>query len=146
MKLTSFEIGGRRCLGAFENERVIDLNGAYRTLLIEKGVSDPEIRADSELPVDMIPFIGKNEISVPAAKEALDYVRKRDYQVEGCVHPLSQVTFRASHRPPKIVCTGTNYEDYRRLIDIPFSPVPLIFLKSPSAVIGHEETQRETGM
>jgi 2-keto-4-pentenoate hydratase/2-oxohepta-3-ene-1,7-dioic acid hydratase in catechol pathway len=56
------------------------------------------------------------------------------------VHSLSQITFRASHRPPKIVCTGTNYEDYRRLIGIPFSPVPLVFLKSPSAVIGHEET------
>ena len=140
MKLASFEIGGRRRLGAFENDRVIDLNGAYRALLIEKGVPGPEVRADSELPVDMIPFIVKNETSVPAAKEALDYARKKGYQVVGCVHPLSQITFRASHRPPKIVCTGTNYEDYRRLIGIPFSPVPLIFLKSPSALIGHEET------
>jgi 2-keto-4-pentenoate hydratase/2-oxohepta-3-ene-1,7-dioic acid hydratase in catechol pathway len=33
-----------------------------------------------------------------------------------------------------------NYEDYRKLIGLPFSPVPLVFLKSPSAVIGHEET------
>ena len=140
MKLGSFEIGGRRRLAAFENDRAIDLNGAYRALLIEKGVSGPDVRADSELPGDMIPFIVKNEISVPAAKEALDYVRKKGYQAVGCVHPLPQITFRASHRPPKIVCTGTNYEDYRRLIGIPFSPVPLVFLKSPSAVIGHEET------
>ena len=140
VRLATFEIGGRKCLGAFENEWAIDLNAAYRTLLVDKGVSDPEVNADSELPIDMISFIGKNEIALSAAKEALDYVRKRDYQVLGCVHPISQITFRASHRPPKIVCTGTNYEDYRRLIGIPFSPVPLIFLKSPSAVIGHEET------
>jgi len=33
-----------------------------------------------------------------------------------------------------------NYEDYRKLIGLPYSPVPLVFLKSPSAVIGHEET------
>ncbi len=140
VKLGSFEVGGRKRVGAFENEWVIDLNAAYRSLLIEKGMSDPEARTDSELPIDMISFTEKNEISVPAAKEALDYVRKKDYRVLGCVHSLSQITFRASHRPPKIVCTGTNYEDYRRLIGIRFSPVPLVFLKSPSAVIGHEET------
>ena len=140
MKLGSFEVGGKKRMGAFENEWVIDLRAAYRSLLTEKGMSDPEVRTDSQLPTDMISFTEKNEVSVPAAKEAIDYVRKKDYRVSGCVHPLSQVTFRASHRPPKIVCTGTNYEDYRKLIGMQFSPVPLVFLKSPSAVIGHEET------
>jgi 2-keto-4-pentenoate hydratase/2-oxohepta-3-ene-1,7-dioic acid hydratase in catechol pathway len=140
VQLGSFELGGKRRLGAFEGEWAIDLNAGYCSLLNEKGVSDPEARADSELPIDLASFIGKNEAALCAANETLDYVRKNDYQVVGCVHPLSQITFKASHRPPKIVCTGTNYEDYRRLIGIPFSPVPLVFLKSPSAVIGHEET------
>ncbi len=140
MKLGSFEIGGRRRLGAFENECVVDLNAAYSSLLTEKGMTEPEHRANLELPSGMVSFIEKQETSLPAANEALDYVRKKDYRLIGIVHPLSQITFRAPHRPPKIVCTGTNYEDYRRIIGIPFSPVPLIFLKSPSAVIGHEET------
>ena len=139
MKLGSFEIGGRRRLGAFENEWIVDLNATYFSLLEEKRVTKPEERANFELPSDMILFIEKNEISLPIAKETLDYVRKKNYQLSDCVHPISRVTFRASHRPPKIVCTGTNYEDYRRIIGIPFSPVPLIFLKSPSSVIGHEE-------
>jgi 2-keto-4-pentenoate hydratase/2-oxohepta-3-ene-1,7-dioic acid hydratase in catechol pathway len=140
MKLGSFEIGGRRRLGAFENEWVVDLNAAYVLLLKEKGVTEPEVRAELELPSTMISFIKKNEISLPVAKETLHYAREKNYQLSGCIHPPSQITFRASHRPPKIVCTGTNYEDYRRIIGIPFSPVPLVFLKSPSAVIGHEET------
>ncbi|MFB0506416.1 MAG: fumarylacetoacetate hydrolase family protein [Thermodesulfobacteriota bacterium] len=140
MKLSTFEIGGEKRLGAFENEWVIDLNASYRTLLTEKGMPNPEAGADSELPIDLLSFIEKNEIALTAAKKTLDYVRKKEYQVVGCVHSLFQITFRASHRPPKIVCTGTNYEDYRKLIGIPFSPVPLVFLKSPSAVIGHEET------
>ena len=140
MKLGSFEIGGKRRLGAFEDEWGVDLNGTYRSLLAERGISDPEGRADFELPPDLISFIGRNEAALSVAKEVLDYARDKDYQVPGCVHSLSEITFRASHRPPKIVCTGTNYEDYRRLIGIPFSPVPLVFLKSPSAVIGHEET------
>lgn len=140
MRLGTFEVDGRKKLGAFENEWVVDLNRAYNLLLIEKGVIEPEVKANHELPGDMGSFIEKNEISLPVARETLEYARKRNYQLSGCIYPLSQITFRAPHRPPKIVCTGTNYEDYRRLIGIPFSPVPLVFLKSPSSVIGHEET------
>jgi 2-keto-4-pentenoate hydratase/2-oxohepta-3-ene-1,7-dioic acid hydratase in catechol pathway len=140
MRLGSFEVGGRRRLAAFENEWAIDLNAAYGLLLIDKGVAQGEAKADFELPNDLGSFIERQEISMPAAHEALEYVRKKNYQVLKCVYPLSEITFRASHRPPKIVCTGTNYEDYRKLIGIPFSPVPLVFLKSPSSVIGHEET------
>jgi 2-keto-4-pentenoate hydratase/2-oxohepta-3-ene-1,7-dioic acid hydratase in catechol pathway len=139
VKLGSFEIGGKKRLGAFEDDWVVDLNATYRSLLADRGPPNPEARADFELPGDLIHFIGRNEAALSAAKEAVDYARDRDYAVEGCVYPFSQITFRASHRPPKIICTGTNYEDYRRLIGIPFSPVPLVFLKSPSAVIGHEE-------
>jgi 2-keto-4-pentenoate hydratase/2-oxohepta-3-ene-1,7-dioic acid hydratase in catechol pathway len=133
-------MGGKKRLGAFEDEWGVDLNSAYRSLLAERGTPDPKGRAHFELPPDLISFIGGNEAAVSAAKEALDYVRDKGYRVPGSVHSLSEITFRASHRPPKIVCTGTNYEDYRRLIGIPFSPVPLVFLKSPSAVIGHGET------
>lgn len=140
MKLGTFEIGVGKRLGAFGDGGIIDLNATYRSLLADRGISDPEARADFELPADLIHFIGRNEAALSAAKEAIDYARDKDYAVEGCAYPPSQIAFRASHRPPKIVCTGTNYEDYRRLIGIPFSPVPLVFLKSPSAVIGHEET------
>jgi 2-keto-4-pentenoate hydratase/2-oxohepta-3-ene-1,7-dioic acid hydratase in catechol pathway len=140
MKLGSFEMDGRRRLAAFENEWAIDLNAAYGLLLSDKGVAQAEAKADFELPNDLGSFIERQEISIPAAHEALEHLRKKNYQVFKCVYPLSKITFRAPHRPPKIVCTGTNYEDYRKLIGIPFSPVPLVFLKSPSSVIGHEET------
>jgi 2-keto-4-pentenoate hydratase/2-oxohepta-3-ene-1,7-dioic acid hydratase in catechol pathway len=39
-------------------------------------------------------------------------------------------------RPPKIICTGTNYGDYRQVIGLAKSLVPLIFLKAPSCVVG----------
>ncbi len=140
MRLGCFEVDRRRRLGAFESEWAIDLNAAYGLFLIDQGVDRAEAKADFELPNDLISFIERGEISLRAAHQALEYVRKKDYQVLKCVYPISQINFRAFHRPPKIVCTGTNYEDYRKLIRIPFSPVPLVFLKSPSSVIGHEET------
>jgi 2-keto-4-pentenoate hydratase/2-oxohepta-3-ene-1,7-dioic acid hydratase in catechol pathway len=140
MRLSTFEISGKRRLGAFEKDWAIDLSAAYCAFLSAGGRADAEARADADVPGDLLKFIEKNETALPAARQALDFIRERNYQVPGCAYPVSKVTFRAPHRPPKIVCTGVNYEDYRKLIGLPYSPVPLVFLKSPSAVIGHEET------
>jgi 2-keto-4-pentenoate hydratase/2-oxohepta-3-ene-1,7-dioic acid hydratase in catechol pathway len=140
MKLGTFEIGGRKRVGAFAEEWVVDLSAAYCALLSSLGTSKPEARANDELPDEMLAFIARNERALPAARKAMDFARRNNFQVPGCVFPLSQIAFRAPHRPPKIICTGVNYEDYRKLIGMAYSPVPLVFLKSPSAVIGHEET------
>lgn len=140
MKLGSFEIDSRRHLGVFEDEQVVDLNAAYAAYLAEMGKAAPQQRADAELPGSMLSFIEANDTAMPAAQKTLDYVKQKNFNLEGCVHSIEKITFRASHRPPKIVCTGVNYEDYRKLIGIDYSPAPLVFLKSPSAVIGHNET------
>ena len=140
MKLSTFEISGKKHLGAFEKDWAIDVSAAYCAFLSAGGHPEAESKAKALVPDDLLIFIGQSEISLPAARQALDFVRQRNYQVPGCTYPVSQVVFRAPHRPPKIICTGVNYEDYRKLIGLPYSPVPLVFLKSPSAVIGHEET------
>jgi 2-keto-4-pentenoate hydratase/2-oxohepta-3-ene-1,7-dioic acid hydratase in catechol pathway len=140
MKLGSFEINGSVRLGAFEADRVVDLNAAYAAYLSETGTADYQQRADSELPSAMLAMIEYNETALPAAERAMAFVRKKNFMLDGCVYPTEDIIFRASHRPPKMVCTGVNYEDYRKLIGIDYSPVPLTFLKSPSAVIGHNET------
>jgi len=140
LKLSTFEISGKKHLGAFEKDWAIDVSAAYGAFLSAGGHPEAESKAKALVPDDLLIFIGQSEITLPAARQALDFVRQRNYQVSGCAYPVSQIAFRAPHRPPKIICTGVNYEDYRKLIGLPFSPVPLVFLKSPSAVIGHEET------
>ena len=140
MKLGTFEISGKRHIGAFENEWAIDLAAAYCAYLADSGVSDAEMKTKAELPDDLLSFISRNDVSLPAARKAINFIRQKNFQVPKCAYPVSQVAFRAPHRPPKIICTGVNYEDYRKLIGLAYSPVPLVFLKSPSAVIGHEET------
>ena len=140
MKLSTFEISGKKHLGTFEKDWAIDVSAAYGAFLSAGGHPEAESKAKALVPDDLLIFIGQSELALPAARQALDFVRQRNYQVPGCAYPVSQVVFRAPHRPPKIICTGVNYEDYRKLIGLPYSPVPLVFLKSPSAVIGHEET------
>jgi 2-keto-4-pentenoate hydratase/2-oxohepta-3-ene-1,7-dioic acid hydratase in catechol pathway len=140
LKLSTFEISGKKHLGAFEKDWAIDVSAAYGAFLSAGGHPEGKSKAKALVPDDLLIFIGQSEIALPAARQALDFVRQRNYQVPGCTYSVSQVVFRAPHRPPKIICTGVNYEDYRKLIGLPYSPVPLVFLKSPSAVIGHEET------
>jgi 2-keto-4-pentenoate hydratase/2-oxohepta-3-ene-1,7-dioic acid hydratase in catechol pathway len=41
--------------------------------------------------------------------------------------------------PSKIVCVGLNYVDHARELDMELPRYPIIFLKPPSAIIGHGE-------
>lgn len=41
-------------------------------------------------------------------------------------------------QPSKIWCTGLNFDDYRQMLGLDFLEAPNIFLKAPSALIGHQ--------
>ena len=140
MKIGSFEKNGQVRLGAFENGRVFDLNAGYAALLGERGAADPASQAAAELPADALAFIDRGPSALDAARRTLELGDRLGAGAVDWAFPETAVRFVAPHRPRKIVCTGTNYEDYRRMIGIPYAPVPLIFMKSPTAVIGHQET------
>ncbi len=137
MKLVTFDLCGRDRVGAVVENRVIDLNAAFTAALVESGEAEPAIIADRTVPPDILRFLRVGQDGVTAARQALGYVRDLKYDLPGAVFPLDTLPLRAPvPRPPKIVCTGVNYEDYRQVIGLAKSPVPLIFLKAPSCVIG----------
>jgi len=137
MKLVTFELCGRSRIGAVVDERVIDLNAAYAARLAATGTVEAAKRADAALPPDMMGFLWGGRETREAAVAALRFVASQGDDLLGMAYPLERVRLRAPIlRPPKIVCTGTNYEDYRQVIGLPKSPVPLIFLKAPSCVVG----------
>lgn len=41
--------------------------------------------------------------------------------------------------PTKIICVGLNYKDHAKELNLPIPKHPIIFLKPPSAVIGHKD-------
>jgi len=53
---------------------------------------------------------------------------------------LSAVTLLAPLSPGKIICVGRNYIAHAKEHDVEVPEVPLIFLKPPSSVIGHDQT------
>lgn len=53
--------------------------------------------------------------------------------------PLSSVKFLPPVTPGKIIAVGLNYVDHANELQLPIPEEPIIFLKPPSAVIGHED-------
>jgi len=140
MKLTTFALDGHDRIGAVEGKTVLDLNVAYSAYLESEGVSEAKATVNARLPKEMRAFIELGDIALEAAGKALAFLRKENYGVEGAVFKLDDVKLRAPILdPPKIVCTGLNYEDYRAILGLEYLPVPQIFLKAPSSVIGHLE-------
>ncbi len=140
MKIGSVLQKGRKSLVVFDGDAAIDLTGAYASRLEASGEADPQQRAEYELPSDLVHYLEKGELSQIATKRALMHAYKTRDQAPDYIYNLPGVDFTAIHRPPKIVATGNNYRDYRDMLGISASPVPLLIFKSPSAVIGHEET------
>jgi acylpyruvate hydrolase len=137
MKLVTFTGAGRDRVGAVVDTHLVDLNAAYAAALAANGDLESAEKADQTLPADMLGFIGGGAEAMAAAREAVRFARERGLDIPGAVFPLDRVRLRAPvPRPPKIICTGTNYEDYRQIIGLAKSPVPLIFLKAPSCVVG----------
>lgn len=60
-------------------------------------------------------------------------------QREGEPLPLITVRLLPPVTPTKIVCVGRNYQDHAAELGNPMPAEPLLFLKPPSALIGHED-------
>jgi 2-keto-4-pentenoate hydratase/2-oxohepta-3-ene-1,7-dioic acid hydratase in catechol pathway len=106
-------------------------------IFVDDGVIDLSV-ASPGTPRDMRDILagGDNQI---AALEAVLRKHQESGSPDGAFVPMAQARFKAPLRPGKLVCVGGNYEDYRRILKLPDLPVPAFFLKSPDAVIAHEE-------
>ena len=143
MRLVTFDLCGRDRVGAVHDGRLIDLNAAFTAALVEAGETDPAASADRILPPEMLGFLRGGGEAMAAARRALQYAVDLKYDLPGAVFGADQLPLRAPvPRPPKIVCTGVNYEDYRQVIGLAKSAVPLVFLKAPSCVVGPDDPVR----
>jgi 2-keto-4-pentenoate hydratase/2-oxohepta-3-ene-1,7-dioic acid hydratase in catechol pathway len=58
------------------------------------------------------------------------------------IHPLDEIAFLPPVVPSKIVCLGANFKDHAEEMDRPVPKEPKIFLKAPSALVGHRSSIR----
>jgi 5-oxopent-3-ene-1,2,5-tricarboxylate decarboxylase/2-hydroxyhepta-2,4-diene-1,7-dioate isomerase len=85
-------------------------------------------------------LIEKGKDALERARRAVKFAVEKRFEIQDGVFELSHIKFKAPVTDPsKIVCGGLNYEDYRVKLSLQYLPVPQIFLKAPSSLIGHKE-------
>ncbi|MBU2560254.1 fumarylacetoacetate hydrolase family protein [archaeon] len=55
---------------------------------------------------------------------------------------IKDLKYLSPVNPSKIICVGLNYVDHAKELDMELPHEPILFLKAPSAVIGHEDIVR----
>jgi 2-keto-4-pentenoate hydratase/2-oxohepta-3-ene-1,7-dioic acid hydratase in catechol pathway len=131
--------------------RVVDLNYAYAALLGREGLDYPTKLADALTPPDMLEFLRIWPRSLGAAREAERFVTKvgperiQGARGERASFRQGEIKFKAPvPRPGKIIHTAGNFREHAREgkesgWEFPM-PRWISFLKSPSAIIGHEDS------
>jgi 2-keto-4-pentenoate hydratase/2-oxohepta-3-ene-1,7-dioic acid hydratase in catechol pathway len=136
---------------AKDNSFVIDANYAYASMLKDGRDSVyPKRVADAAVPSDILDILRAGERPMQALRETEQFVLRNDMSEmspldrENAVFKFSEVRIKAPvPRPGKIIHTAGNFREHAKEgtesgWEFPI-PKWISFLKSPSAIIGHED-------
>ncbi len=141
LKLVMFTKDGISRLGAIENENVIDLNAAYRSLLDSEGKLRAEKIAEAFVPGEMTEFLQGGLESIEEAKKAVAYAVNHD-EVKGrkLVFSVSDVKIEAPvPAPGKMICVGHNYREHILEMKRELPPHPVVFAKFANTIVGPQD-------
>jgi 2-keto-4-pentenoate hydratase/2-oxohepta-3-ene-1,7-dioic acid hydratase in catechol pathway len=150
MKLVTFhDNSGRQRIGAIAGEdRIVDLNAAYRAYLRERE-NDPAFRtlADARVPPDMRLLFEGGDRSLDSARAALDYAvsQKVDAGVadEPVFYRRADVRVKAPILPRKFFHTAGNFREHHHEAEKAGFSHPvlpwIVFFQNVDAIIGPDE-------
>ena len=105
--------GPERRMGALVGERVIDLNGAMKRHLQERGAANAVEQAATRLPARLLSFIERGSAAVEDARWMIaQFDRSLPDDDQGgvqVVHDLKRVQLHAPWPERRIACAGGNY-------------------------------------
>ena len=106
MKIVLF--GPERRIGAWQNDKVIDLNRAWANYLRgQHGEINAQAQADEKIPMRLDRFIALGKAGIEDAERAIEYATKQG--MEAVVHDAKNVQFHAPWPERRIACVGGNY-------------------------------------
>jgi len=146
MKLCTFEVNGRRSVGAEAAGQIIDLPVAYGAMI---GVRGPNPGAPKVLPSGMLEFLQLGVPAMEAARDAAAFVAKRPalpVGERGTYLPDEVKRLAPIPRPGKILCSGLNYRSHvQENPNAKFLEDPRFFAKTLNTVIGPGDPIRHPG-
>lgn len=140
MRLVTFEVGGVTGVGVMLNdEKVLDLNKAYKNMLEDDGELDAQQVANVMMPSDMKSFLRRGVKGLELAKTVIEcetYIDK-----ENVIYRLEEIKLCAPiSNPDKIICLSHNYTDFIEKTGVPVPPVPRIFSKYSNSICGPQDS------
>lgn len=141
MKLVSFSYDGNTRIGCIQDDKVIDLNFAYRALLESEGMIRADLIAEAFIPADMVGFLQGGEKSYELAQKAIEFVNQNPNASKCKVfNQVSDVKIEAPVlNPGKMICVGHNYREHIMEMGREIPPFPVIFAKFANTVIGPQD-------
>lgn len=143
MKLISYRYAGESRIGSIlGNDRIMDLNYAYRMLLESQGSLRAKEIADAIVPPSMTELLRGGKLAMDAVREAVRYAEEA---AEGTgkypvIRRLEDVTLEAPvTNPGKIICVGHNYREHILEMGRELPKVPVVFAKFANTLIGPQE-------
>ena len=106
MKIVLF--GPERRIGAWQNDKVIDLNRALANYLRDqRGETNAQAHADEKIPPRLERFIALGKAAIEDAERAIEHATKQG--AEAVVHDAKSVKLHAPWPERRIACVGGNY-------------------------------------
>src|SRR5262245_51545773 len=106
MKIVLF--GPDRRIGAWQNDKIIDLNRALANYLRDQhGGTNAQAHADEKIPPRLERFIALGKTAIEDAERAIEHATKQG--VEAVVHDVKSVKLHAPWPERRIACVGGNY-------------------------------------
>lgn len=142
MKLVSYSYEGNTRIGILHEDRVIDLNYAYRSMLEAEGMIRAAKIAEAFVPANMVEFLQGGEESMARARRAVEYVLSQDadsfkYKV---VHNVSDTKIEAPVlNPGKMICVGHNYREHILEMGRGLPDFPVVFAKFSNTIVGPQD-------
>jgi 2-keto-4-pentenoate hydratase/2-oxohepta-3-ene-1,7-dioic acid hydratase in catechol pathway len=148
MRLLTFEIAGKRRLGAEWNGQVVDLQNAAAVLEASKYGAAAVADLCERFPSCMLGYLKGGSATRAIANEALGFVQQLPADIVTDLSGNSAVLYSESQikrcapvpRPGKIICIGLNYRDHAIESNMPIPQEPVLFPKYSNTVIGPGDT------
>jgi acylpyruvate hydrolase len=142
MKLISYSYEGNTRIGFMNEDQVIDLNLAYRSMLESEGVIRATQIAEAYVPANMVEFLQGGEESMALARKAVDYVlsQETDSFTYKVVHNVSGIKIEAPVlNPGKMICVGHNYREHILEMGRGLPDFPVVFAKFSNTIVGPQD-------
>jgi 2-keto-4-pentenoate hydratase/2-oxohepta-3-ene-1,7-dioic acid hydratase in catechol pathway len=138
-QIARFRHAGADRLGAAEGNEYIDLTRAYAAAQASQGRANAEALAHAVLPPDALVFFEGGQVSLQAAKDAIEFARGLDpshARNQGIRVPRSDTkTLVPIPNPRKIICVARNYGKHAAEAGLDIPEIPILFPRFAATLI-----------